>query len=337
MSDFDPIASGDDASELTGPSKPPTVDQLDAEVSDDVIAANVLAAEVIEPLPRLWPTFAVVAAAIIAAIVVSGLTVAVAALASGNLQSLRDPELQKTWLAEFASSGVRLSVLVLPGQIVFAAFAMVAALFSRDRWVDRLGLRSGRLPAWTWLLFLAGTPIVGMFASQLMSGVADEPSEQLKMFERMFQFDSLSSLVTLLLLVSLLPGIVEEILFRGYLQRRLLTRLPALASIVICSFLFAAAHMDPMHAVGVLPLGLWLGVIAWRADSIWPAMFGHIGNNGYAIVLSKMMGSDPDLQEVNPMVLTFLGLSLLAFFGSIVVLAVRRDRPQQGAAMSEMA
>lgn len=315
MSDTDP-APGLESAANSNPFLPPVADEPELMVAE------------LAPTPlRLWPAFVVPILAIMAALIVSGVALALAAIATHNMESLRDPARQADWLVEFGSSSAGLAIMVLPGQLIFGACAMGAAVFSRQKWCDRLGFRVGNLPIWTWLLFLLGTPVVGLLAAQLMSRLASEPSEQMRMLERMFQFDSIGSLMMLLLLISLLPGIFEEVLFRGFMQRRLLTRLPASLSIIITSFFFAAAHMDLMHAVGVLPLGLWLGVIAWRADSIAPAIFGHIGNNGYAIVMSKMMDSHVATAQLAPAASIAIMVSLLAFISSIVVLVVMGGSP----------
>ncbi len=286
--------------------------------------AEVIVAEIVPDPPRLWPAFVVGILAIVAALVVSGVVVVVAAAATGGIRTPFDRQTFQTWMEELADSSFGLAVLVLPGQLTFAVVAMGAAALSREPWLDRLGLRRGRLSVWTWPLFLLGTPVIGMISAQVVNQFASEPSEQLKMFERLFQFHSASSLVLLLLLVSLLPGFVEEILFRGYIQRRFLARLPAITSIGICSVFFAAAHMDPMHAVAVLPLGIWLGIVAWRADSIWPAILAHMGNNAYAIVIATLVGTSTDVEQVSPWILAVLGLSVLSFVGAITVLCIRR-------------
>ncbi len=283
-------------------------------------AEMVMDAELVAPRRPMWPAFVTVIGAIGVAVILSTLALLAAAAITGNFQTLRNPETRVAWIKDFSGSSAGLLVLVLPGQIAFALFAIGGALLSRDRWIDRLGLRKGRLPTWTWPLFLIGTPIIGTIGGQLMSGASDKPSESLKMIEQLLQFDSIGSLLTLLLLISFLPGVVEELLFRGFLQRRLLTRLPTSAAIIICSVFFAAAHMDPIHALGVLPLGLWLGVVAWRADSIWPAVLGHIGNNAYAIVLTKVMGTGSNMEQANPAVMLVLAASLLACAGCIVTL-----------------
>ncbi len=267
----------------------------------------------------LWPAFVVVLGAIAAALVVSGVAIGVAAVATGNLQAMRQPANQMSWLLELASTPGGLTMLILPGQLVFGLAALVAAALSRERWVDRLGLRRGRLPMWTWPLFLAGTPVIGVLAGYVLSHLADEPSESLKMLEQMLQFDSATSLITLLVLVGVLPGISEELLFRGFMQRRLLARLPVGLAIVICSMFFAAAHMDGLHALGVFPLGIWLGVIAWRGLDV-ACHVAHMGNNAFAIVMAKMMGDGSDLTELGPIAGPIFLVSLCCFAAAILVL-----------------
>lgn len=272
--------------------------------------------------PLLWPAIAVVLTAILIAVFVSTVMIGLSAVATGQTHVLGDSDSLTDWLVAFASTPLGLIVMILPGQIVFAVMGMAAAHFSNEPWRQRLGLGEGRLPMWSWPLLLIGTPMIGVLGAMLTSPFGGEQSEHLQLFEKIFVFHSAGKLVLLLGLVSLLPGIAEEILFRGFLQRRLLQRLPAVFAIAICSIFFAAAHMDPMHALGVLPLGIWLGFVAWRADSIWPAIFGHIGNNGSAIILSKVMGSGATAQPLPPMAMALFGVSLTALLGSVAVIVI---------------
>ncbi len=280
----------------------------------------IVLAEAVDERPLLWPTFVTMLVAIGGALIVSGIVLGAAGAVSGGMEVFGSTREFNQWLTRFAATDTGLAILVLPGQLTFCAVALIAAAFSREKVVDRLGLRRGHLPPWTWPLFLVGTPVVGMVMAQLMSQVIEEPSEQLQMLEDLFESHAAGSMAILLVLISLLPGLVEELLFRGFMQRRLLTRLPAVVAIGVTTAFFAAAHMDPMHAVGVVPLGIWLGVVAWRADSIWPAVFGHVGNNAYAIIMSVMMGPDPNPEQMGPAVTGILGLTLLAFLGCLVLL-----------------
>jgi membrane protease YdiL (CAAX protease family) len=75
--------------------------------------------------------------------------------------------------------------------------------------------------------------------------------------------------------VTVVPPMVEELLFRGYIQRRLLRRWSPWVAIPATSLLFAVAHLDPHLMVVAFPLGLWLGWVAWRTGSVWPAVCCH--------------------------------------------------------------
>ncbi len=46
------------------------------------------------------------------------------------------------------------------------------------------------------------------------------------------------------------------------------------------ALIFAAFHGTPTWALGVLPLGLWFGILAWRTGSLWPGMLCHGFLNG---------------------------------------------------------
>jgi membrane protease YdiL (CAAX protease family) len=80
--------------------------------------------------------------------------------------------------------------------------------------------------------------------------------------------------------IALAPAFTEELLFRGYIQGRLLRRWPAWVAILVTSVLFALMHVTPHAVVAVLPLGVWLGVLAWRMGSVWPGIACHAWVNG---------------------------------------------------------
>jgi membrane protease YdiL (CAAX protease family) len=86
--------------------------------------------------------------------------------------------------------------------------------------------------------------------------------------------------VPFVLFIAVLPGVIEELLFRGYVQRRLLERWHPATAILVSSTLFALVHLQPHHVVFAFPLGVWFGVIAWRTGSVYPSMLCHAFVNG---------------------------------------------------------
>ena len=112
----------------------------------------------------------------------------------------------------------------------------------------------------------AAAPFLGDWESDLFAGL----------FKRM----TWTSGTVFVLFIALVPAFVEELFFRGYLQRRLLARWSPAAAIPVVAILFAAFHGTPVWALSVLPLGLALGILAWRTGSLWPGIVCHAFVNG---------------------------------------------------------
>jgi membrane protease YdiL (CAAX protease family) len=214
-----------------------------------------------------------------------------------------------------------LILLVLPSQIMFFLVPVAAASLSRQPFLARLGLERGSAPFWVWALFVAGTPTVGVLSSLLLSSIAEEMSEQIKLMEEMIRAHNRDFFPGLLVLVAVLPGVVEELMFRGYVQSRLIQRWHPVAAILVSAILFSAAHLDPLHALGVLPLGLWLGLIAWRTGSVLPAIACHVANNAAAVCMSKY-GTDAPLPK-DDVTLGILAISVPAFLAAWYLLLRR--------------
>jgi membrane protease YdiL (CAAX protease family) len=279
-----------------------------------------------EPPPRIWSALVVGILALPVSWVTGGVVLGVVALAFYGPSLMQSPD----WLTEFTQTRFGLLVVILPGQLVFLAASVGAAAFSSETFRQRLALERGCLPLWTWAVFVLATPVVGIASSLLLSQLVDEPSEQLRLMSEMMRAHAQGGfVVVLLLLVGVLPGFVEELLFRGYMQSRLLRRWPPVVAIAASTLVFAAAHMDPLHVVGVLPLGIWLGLVAWRADSVWPAMLCHGINN--AIAVAGTVLNEPDVIDVtfDPTTIVSLAIGGPAMLLSLVIFASGIERSRR--------
>jgi membrane protease YdiL (CAAX protease family) len=100
--------------------------------------------------------------------------------------------------------------------------------------------------------------------------------------------------LTVLAIVSIVAPLLEEFLFRGWIQRRMERRLPAAQAIVITAVLFAAAHGEAFGFPTRLLFGLVAGHVAWSTRSIWPGVMLH-GLYNATLVLGG--SSSPDVDE----------------------------------------
>jgi membrane protease YdiL (CAAX protease family) len=185
------------------------------------------------------------------------------------------------------------AVLVLPGQLMLAGAAFGAAALSTRRTRERLGYVRSALPWWTLPILMITTLFFGMLGGILVDKIFPGRHEMMEFFAAMARSGSGTVAALNVALLSVVPGFVEESLFRGYVQRRLLERWTPLAAVVVSSMFFCAAHFDPQHVTGVVPVGLWLGVIAWRSGAVWPGMICHASMNAVSFIMMRL-GADPD-------------------------------------------
>lgn len=258
-----------------------------------IITADLLPSPATRPRP-VWTAIMVTVAAIFLSAMVSVIVLVLAASMDQGLESFVDAKTWMAWIEDFSQTRGGLLLVLLPSQTVFLLVACIAAILSPRPFSRRLRLGLGVLPLWTWAIFLIGTPIIGWGSSQILSLMVDELSENLEFIESMMRWHIRQSLPLLFVLVAIVPGVFEEFLFRGYLLTRLAERWHPFWAILVSAMIFSLAHLDPLHSLGVLPLGLWLGAVAWKTGSVWPAVLCHIANNATAILWVMIL---PEGQE----------------------------------------
>lgn len=133
------------------------------------------------------------------------------------------------------------------------------------------------------------------------------------------------------LMVGLLAPLVEEMVFRGAILRSLLRwKENPWVGIVISALLFALIHMNPAQMPHAFLIGLLLGWMYYRTDSIVPGVVYHWVNNTVAYILYNIYPT-PDLTLVElfgseQKVLMALGCSLLIFLPSLFQLNQRLSK-----------
>jgi membrane protease YdiL (CAAX protease family) len=170
----------------------------------------------------------------------------------------------------------------------------------------------------------------GLGAAEGLSRVL-EPND---LVERVYGRVTPDGAVPFVLFIAIVPGLVEELLFRGYIQRRLLRRWPGWAAVLVASGLFGAMHLDPHTAVFAFVVGVWLGAAAWRTGSVWPGVVCHAFINATSSVylLGTRFGHLPDPLP-DSVTAALATLALTCFVASVWLLfgrSVHRDAERDG-------
>jgi membrane protease YdiL (CAAX protease family) len=92
------------------------------------------------------------------------------------------------------------------------------------------------------------------------------------------------SLIVLGVLIAGCTPIVEELFFRGLLQRSLLRRLGRNAAIAVSAVFFGLAHEQALQLPGLVVFGLVLGYLAWRTGRLGPGIVAHACFNLVTVV-----------------------------------------------------
>jgi len=167
-----------------------------------------------------------------------------------------------------------------------------------------------------------------MFDSSLRDELLDRGKLQVE------QFKQLSGPI-LIAGMSLVPGMVEELFFRGALFQAMLRRLSPAKTILVTAILFGLFHLVTAGSLGLsrfvptMIMGLLLGWICYRSGSVIPGMLLHtihnaitIGTNRYQDELVASGWLEPDATAI-PVWLLVAGLILTAIGSLVLALLVK--------------
>lgn len=222
--------------------------------------------------PRVWTVFTTVLLALMMAIFAQVIVVCVLLfIATGKGQNLG--QAANNLVEDIMVPPAFLTLLVL-SQLLMGLTTIAVAMRSATPLLERLSLRAPKCPRWTLALFPLASVIpltVGVGAAYGMTCVFT-PDTSIETF-----YESLTTAwaIPFIILIGVMPGMMEELLFRGYVQTRLIERWGPLVGISVTTILFALFHVTPHAMALAFIVGIWLGILAWRTGSIWPGVICH--------------------------------------------------------------
>ena len=124
------------------------------------------------------------------------------------------------------------------------------------------------------------------------------------------------SIIISFILTGLIPGFVEELLFRGVFLRNLLPYGKTTA-IIVSSLMFAMMHQNFYQFFYTFVGGMAFGYLFIRTGSIWPSVLAHMINNTLAVltddVASTFLNETAALQFQYAVYIGVMLIALLCF------------------------
>ncbi|MBI3558726.1 MAG: CPBP family intramembrane metalloprotease [Deltaproteobacteria bacterium] len=153
------------------------------------------------------------------------------------------------------------------------------------KWADAIPHAKAPASVYAGALLAALAMAVLMIALLPQSPLSKEMAEELaRRFEGLGQ--SATGMLLMLLVLAILPGIFEELAFRGYLFTSLARGFSGVWTVVLTSLMFGANHFSLIRMLPTTLIGLVLGTVAWRTRSIFPTILFHVVYNSAVILVA---------------------------------------------------
>jgi membrane protease YdiL (CAAX protease family) len=247
-----------------------------------------------------------------------------------NLQSLgADPsQLLATYTRELilSNSTGQIFGLAIPALLFARLHASRIAGFMRLRGVD-----GGSLVLSVLGLF-ALQPLVQWLAELNQKLPVPESLQALDQSQMQLIMEVLGSDFGMVFVVSMLavvPGICEELLFRGYAQRQFERAVGVSGGILLSGTLFGLYHLRLTQVLPLSVLGIYLAYLTWRTGSLVPAIVVHFLNNAVSVGVGRYLEASPDysvalLEDLS--VPAYAVVFAFVFFASVAYVLHRRGR-----------
>ncbi|MGI9608214.1 MAG: CPBP family intramembrane glutamic endopeptidase [Acidimicrobiales bacterium] len=115
---------------------------------------------------------------------------------------------------------------------------------------------------------------------QLVLGELETPGRALSITDRV---DGPLEIAVLFLFVAVGAPIVEELFYRGLVQRALVRMLGPVLGIGLAGLIFGAVHFSLLELAPLTVVGIVFGVVAWRSGRVAPAIIGHMTFNAMTL------------------------------------------------------
>ena len=136
------------------------------------------------------------------------------------------------------------------------------------------------------IYFSIGLTVFSDELDRIIQMIIPQP-EYINELSSTLQPETVTGFVLLFMAIVIIAPIGEELLFRGFLQKFLekhwqdVTR-----AILVTSLFFAIIHMNSYWLIQIYILGIFLGYLSWKTNSVIPSLILHSINNGTAMLFS---------------------------------------------------
>ena len=241
-----------------------------------------------DPKPRIWHLAALFAASETLPLVLSLATLA--ALAAAGLLGGPGRDLTREHARELFETPEGTLIAMACMAVVCLVLAVAVGLGSREPFERRLRTGRGLFSSWDIVLASLGGLALSSSLGTVLRFLPGYQSGGLGQFHRLCAGLDGVQLWLAVGLIGILAPVGEELFYRGAMQTRLMERFGVRTGLVATSVVFGLAHLDPLHIVVGVAMGLYLGWISNLARSCRTTIAVHSVNNTFAVLVAVLAG-----------------------------------------------
>ncbi len=145
------------------------------------------------------------------------------------------------------------------------------------------------LPAMNWLVEMNKAMSLPSWMAGIEQAMRTAEDNAAEVTQEMLNINSVGQLILCVLVVGVMAGLSEEMLFRGAMLRTMQdSRLGKHAVVWITAILFSAFHLQFYGFVPRMLLGVWLGYLFVWTGSLWVPIIAHTLNNSTVVLMSYL-------------------------------------------------
>lgn len=147
------------------------------------------------------------------------------------------------------------------------------------------------MPAMNWLVAVNQAMTLPSWMSGVEHAMRATEDNLAETTRQLLDIHSVGQLLSCLIVVGVMAGLSEEMLFRGAMLRTMQdSRLGAHGAVWIVAIIFSAIHLQFYGFVPRMVLGLWLGYLLVWTRSLWVPIIAHTLNNSNVVLFSFLSG-----------------------------------------------
>ncbi|MFA6403055.1 MAG: type II CAAX endopeptidase family protein [Salinivirgaceae bacterium] len=165
-------------------------------------------------------------------------------------------------------------LLFLSYTLTFVVVYFVARFFWQINSIDHKRV--------SWIIYLLILPIIIALSilTEGLVGLIPMPQKVQEFFASMVQLNVYGYLT-----IGIAAPILEELIFRGIVLKAFLKKYEPAKAILWSALIFGIVHMNPWQFVPAWLIGIFIGWIYWKTQSIWPGIIIHFINNSFSFAL----------------------------------------------------